>query len=74
MVTLTLTAGSDAIPGEYNVRVQAQTLSRLANVESPEQSFRVVVGAASSWMFLGYGGPLVAAAATLFWLVGRRRK
>lgn len=72
-VDLVLSAGNDAVPGEYNVKIQAQTTSKLANLESPEQSFRVVFGSTSLWTFAGFGLPIALTTGLAAWLWNRRR-
>lgn len=51
-VALTLTATSDAVAGEYNLRVKATSAARMANVESPELTFRIEVGTGRSAIWI----------------------
>jgi uncharacterized membrane protein len=42
-VTMTFIAASTAVAGEYDVKLKALTRSRLSEIESPDQTFRVEV-------------------------------
>jgi hypothetical protein len=73
-IGLDLTATPNAIPGEYSMKVRAEAATKLANVESPEQTFRVVLDSAFPTAAFGVGGALVLAGAAAWWLVVRRRQ
>jgi NPCBM-associated, NEW3 domain of alpha-galactosidase len=73
-VGLIITASASAVPGEYNLKLNASATTKLANVESPEQSFRIILRGSQSWMVLGLGVPLLLTAGIAVWFVGRRRR
>lgn len=54
-IDLILVATSEAIPGEYTVRVKATTASRMAAVDSPELSFRIELRDARSRLWTSVG-------------------
>lgn len=47
---LRLVSLPDAIPGEYSMKVRAEASTKLANIESPEQSFRIVLSDGGRWL------------------------
>jgi uncharacterized membrane protein len=51
-IALTLTATPEAVAGEYNLRVKAISAARMANVESPELTFRIEVGTGRSAIWI----------------------
>lgn len=61
-VALTLTATPEAVTGEYNLRVKAISAARMANVESPELTFRIEVGTGRSALWIAAIIALVLAA------------
>jgi len=73
-VALNIIASPNAIPGEYNLKLTASATTKLANVESPEQSFRLVLRGTPSWMVVGVGGPLLLTFGIAAWFVGHRRR
>jgi hypothetical protein len=62
-VTMTLIAASTAVSGEYDVKVKARTRSRLSEIESPEQTFRVELESA------GGSTPMIVMAALVMLVV-----
>lgn len=46
-ITMTVATLPETLPGEYTFRVRAKTKTRMVEVESPEQTFRVEVRASS---------------------------
>ncbi|MEO8053949.1 MAG: NEW3 domain-containing protein [Acidobacteriota bacterium] len=73
-IGLRLTVSQDAVPGDYNMKVRAVSVTKLANVVSPEQSYRLVLRTGSSWMYLGFGAPLLASAFAAWLLLRKRRR
>ncbi|HYH07140.1 MAG TPA: NEW3 domain-containing protein [Thermoanaerobaculia bacterium] len=61
-VALTLIATPEAVTGEYNLRVKAISAARMANVESPELTFRIEVGTGRSALWIAAIIGLVLAA------------
>jgi len=73
-ISLIVSASPDAIPGEYNLKLIASATTKLANVESPEQSFRLILRGSQPWMLLGLGAPLLLTAGVGVWFFTRRRR
>jgi hypothetical protein len=74
-VALVLSAGREAVTGEYNLKLRARTRSKLADVESPEQSLRIIVGSSrgSYVAYVGIVGVLLLAVLAMVWAVRRTR-
>jgi hypothetical protein len=75
-IELVLTATTDALPGDYTVRLKATTASRMAAVDSPELSFRIELNDARTRMWFSFGAVLLLAgtAAVIVWLSRRLRR
>ncbi|MCL4806847.1 MAG: hypothetical protein KJ062_03480, partial [Thermoanaerobaculia bacterium] len=71
-IDVRLSAGPEAVPGEYNLKVRAVAVTRLANIVSPEQSFRLVLRSNGGWVYLGFGLPVVLAGFAVWWFLRRR--
>ena len=63
--TIFLRAAADAIPGEYSLKLQARTKDRLADLESPEQTFRISLTRERSLLLTVLFGVVATAAIAL---------